>query len=252
MYGEFALVYDRLMTDVPYDAWALRLHELLRGCAVAEDCLTEMGCGTGSMTLRLAQLGYRIDAYDPSCEMLAIADHKAREAGVSDAICFRAGALDRAPLDLRSAGAILCICDVMNYVMPARWAAVLRRLHGALRPGGLLLFDMSTPWKFRHLLAGPPIFRQEEDLTLLWHNRCSADFRRCTMDLELYCALEEPVRGETLYRRIWEKQTQYTCPPEEMISLLLLAGFSDVCVYDGYAVRAVRKDSRRALFTATV
>ncbi len=57
-YGSFAGVYEELMDNVPYDAWCSRILELFREAGLSEGLVAELGCGTGSMTRRLADAGY--------------------------------------------------------------------------------------------------------------------------------------------------------------------------------------------------
>jgi len=72
-YSAFAYVYDELMDNVPYDAWAEYLIGLLKENGVAEGLVCELGCGTGQMTRRLAAAGYDMIGIDLSEEMLDVA-----------------------------------------------------------------------------------------------------------------------------------------------------------------------------------
>ena len=70
MYDEFAKIYDSLMTEVDYDQWADYLfRHLLNGKRDTKKIL-EFGCGTGSITTRLARKGYAMTGVDLSEEML--------------------------------------------------------------------------------------------------------------------------------------------------------------------------------------
>ena len=57
-YQEFAALYDRLMDDVDYDAWAQHYIRLLN--LTPKDKVAEMGCGTGSVSVRLAKAGIQL------------------------------------------------------------------------------------------------------------------------------------------------------------------------------------------------
>ncbi|MBQ8800630.1 MAG: methyltransferase domain-containing protein [Lachnospiraceae bacterium] len=72
-YSAFAYVYDELMDNVPYDAWAEYLIELLEENGVMDGLVCELGCGTGQMTRRLAAVGYDMIGIDLSEEMLDVA-----------------------------------------------------------------------------------------------------------------------------------------------------------------------------------
>ena len=82
MYTDFAAVYDRLMQDVDYDAWAGYYAALMQKNGVPQGgTVCECACGTGSLTIRLQSAGYRMTGIDLSREMLSIAQQKARGKG---------------------------------------------------------------------------------------------------------------------------------------------------------------------------
>ena len=75
-YSNFAAVYDALMDNIPYDAWADYLHGLLVEYDIASGILAELGCGTGNITERMADFGYDMIGIDNSPAMLDIANEK--------------------------------------------------------------------------------------------------------------------------------------------------------------------------------
>src|SRR5690554_6114333 len=72
-YTGFATVYDLFMDNVPYDAWTDYLIELFKIYGVEKGLVLELGCGTGSMTSRMAKKGYDMIGIDASEDMLSIA-----------------------------------------------------------------------------------------------------------------------------------------------------------------------------------
>ncbi len=63
-YGSFAMVYDLFMDNVDYDGWSDYLRKLLRRYGVEDGLILELGCGTGSMTERLAEAGFDMIGVD--------------------------------------------------------------------------------------------------------------------------------------------------------------------------------------------
>ena len=82
-YSGFARVYDLLMDDFDYPAWADYYLELLARAGVRPVSLCDCACGTGSMTLEFARRGLRVTGVDISREMLELAGEKARQSGVN-------------------------------------------------------------------------------------------------------------------------------------------------------------------------
>lgn len=80
-YEQFALLYDELMNDVPYDKWVEFTEESLQQADMKEAKILDVACGTGNVTLPLVQKGYDVIGVDLSEEMLAVAQQKLGEAG---------------------------------------------------------------------------------------------------------------------------------------------------------------------------
>jgi ubiquinone/menaquinone biosynthesis C-methylase UbiE len=94
----------------------------------------EVGCGTGTTALHLAPHAAQIVASDLSPGMIRIAREKARAAGV-DNVTFMPGTLDE--LEAAARFDVVMAFNVLHLM--ADIPATLRRVHGLLAPGGLLI-----------------------------------------------------------------------------------------------------------------
>jgi SAM-dependent methyltransferase len=243
LYTAFASVYDRLMADVDYPAWAAFYRELLcmRGVAAGRVC--ECACGTGGLTLPLSK-HYEMTGVDLSADMLAAAADKARRAGL--AISFVQ--MDMRDFTLhRPADGVLCTCDGVNYLPNEQEvAAFLQAAHNALRPGGALIFDVSTPYKLKNILGSHSLGEDEEDIAYLWKNHFTA--RACRVDMRLNIFVREP---DGRYGRIIEEQTQYGYSRETLTALLAKVGFTDIQVYGDRTPAAPKPTETRWHIAAT-
>lgn len=224
MYTAFASVYDELMADVDYPAWAAFYQTLLTLYGLREGKICECACGTGGLTLPLWKLGYQMIGADASEEMLFEASQKARKAGAMIPFVkqdMRALRLHR-PMD-----AVLCTCDGVNY-LPTQGdvLAFFSAAWQAIRPGGALVFDISTPYKLQQVLGDNFVGDESAQIAYLWKNTYHPENISVDMALSIFLRQE----GET-YARICEQQTQYGYPLEALEALLAQAGFADVRVF---------------------
>ncbi len=143
-YSALAYVYDTLMEDVNYEAWADYLDELIQIHAPEAEKILELGCGTGSVALSLDELGYYdITATDKSPEMIGMA--KKKEAGVGSNVKFEVADFLDLQLDETFDLAFL-VFDSVNYLHTSEEIRTLLMQAGSvLKPGGLFIFDFTTP-----------------------------------------------------------------------------------------------------------
>lgn len=223
MYEEFAGIYDQLMAEVDYDRWAARLCALMKeaGAAPGARCV-ECACGTGSLTWRLARAGYRMTGVDLSGDMLRCAMEKCRDQGMTIPFVRQDMRALKVP---RRVSAVLCTCDGVNYLtdeaslnrfFTAAWAA--------LCPGGVLIFDVSTPHKLKNVLGNHTLTRAEKDFAYIWDNRWQEATRTVEMSLTLFA--RRP--GEEKFTRVEEGQRQRAWERSELRSALQAAGFAQV------------------------
>lgn len=231
-YSRFADVYDLLMEDVDYDGWAAYLDLLLREYAPfmrtrapTEACaLADCACGTGAISIRLSRMGYAVIGVDRSEDMLRVAQQNARGAGA--AIPFVCQDMRRLALH-RPVDAVCCACDGVNYLAGRGDAeAFFRAAYAALKPGGALLFDISSAYKLAHVLGDNAYTRTEDPCAYIWRNGFFPEERLSQMELTCF------VREESgLYRRFDELHVQRAFSQEELTDLLRACGFGEVRVF---------------------
>lgn len=236
MYGKFAGLYDPLMKDVDYDRWAGYIASFLpEGSLRIADC----ACGTGEMTLRLAKLGHTLTGVDISDDMLRVASEKARKAALKIPFICQ----DMAKLTLhRPQDAIVCACDGVNYLDSIEDAAeFFAAAYNALKPKGMLLFDISSKYKLERVLDCNTFAEDDGERAYIWKNCYDPESRLISMELSFY-----EKQGD-MYRRFEEKHIQRAHGEDELISAMERAGF-DAKAYSFLTMENTKEDDLRIQF----
>jgi SAM-dependent methyltransferase len=132
-----AAVYDVLDSDRgDLDAYVDLAHEV--GAATVVD----VGCGTGSLAVRLAASGLDVVAVDPAGASLDMARRKPHAAQVT---WVHGDATALEPLGLAADLAVMTGNVAQVFVSDDDWAATLDAVRGCLRPGGWFAFETRRP-----------------------------------------------------------------------------------------------------------
>lgn len=143
-YSKLAEIYDALMGDVDYEYWADFIDALMQQHHPDPRRVLEVACGTGSLALSLDELDcYEITATDKSPDMIRQARRKNRRA--ASGVRFRVMDFLDIGLD-EQFDVAFAVFDSINYLhSPERVGIMLREIRKVLSPGGLLIFDFTTP-----------------------------------------------------------------------------------------------------------
>jgi SAM-dependent methyltransferase len=114
----------------------------LRRDGIRNGLVVDLGCGSGRWARELTDRGYRVLGIDISRAMIELARRRA------PAAAFRTGSLLKASLPRCTA--VTSLGECINYVFDPGAGGrgrqeFFRRVHGALEPGGILIFDFATP-----------------------------------------------------------------------------------------------------------
>lgn len=103
------------------------------------ESILDIGCGTGSLAVRLAATGRHVIAVDPAAASLAVARTK------PGAIRWIEGDATTLPPDVEVDLAVMTGNVAQVFTTDEAWAATLAGIHAALRPGGHLVFETRRP-----------------------------------------------------------------------------------------------------------
>ncbi len=239
MYQSFAQVYDALMDQVDYGAWARHYDQLMQLCGVKKGArCVECACGTGSITIPLRKMGYQMTGVDLSEEMIAGAMEKARKEGVMIPFIRQ----DMCSLSLpRKTECILATCDGVNYLTaPEKVKQFFASAYAMLKNGGALIFDISSAFKLKNTLGNHTLTCDEEDFAYIWHNRF--DEEKALVEMELTIFRKRP---DGAFDRLEECQVQRAHKQEEMVAWLQEAGFENVQVFGNLRIASPDTEDER-------
>ena len=242
-YTGFASVYDMFMDNIPYDEWSSYLISLLKEYGVGDGLVLDLGCGTGSVTERLAAAGYDMIGVDLSEEMLQIAMEKRMESGHDILYLLQ----DMREFELYgTVRAVVSICDSMNYILEEEdLKQVFSLVNNYLDPGGIFIFDLNTEYKYEKILGDSTIAEDREESSFIWENTYDKEERMNEYALTLFIREEDD-----LYRKYQEMHYQKAYRLAEVREALEAAGMEFIAVYDAFTREPAKEDSERVYVIA--
>lgn len=237
-YAEFASVYDLLTENVPYDEIAVYYNNILTKLGAGK-LLLDLGCGTGNLTVRMAELGYDVIGSDASEEMLSIAAGKSAEVqwicqSMTETDLF--GAVDAAISTLDSINHLESADDIQR---------CFERLAQNMVSGGVFVFDVNTIYKHREVLADNTFIYDVDGVYCAWTNTFCPEDNGVDIDLDLFFENE----GGT-YTRGGEYFREIAFSREEIEGMLEKAGFKTELVYEYLTLDPPNENSEKLMFAA--
>ena len=237
MYEQISGLYDKQMNkDCNYDAWC----DYLCGFLGYRKNGTELACGTGMMTFRLAAKGKKLIGVDISDEMLYVAEQNKKSC--PDAPEFICADITKFRF-AKPQEFIISVCDGINYIKPTRLEGLFKKIRNALTDDGIFIFDVSSEYKLRNIIGENVFFIDEEDCTVLWTNRQTKAGVKMRITV-----FERQENGS--YERGDEEHLQYVHSEEALIEELKNAGFSRVECFGFMTKKAPEKQCDRLFFVA--
>ena len=288
-YTDFASVYDTFMDHTPYKEWAEYMIGLLRAYGVEEssprsvgegqeqqealaaerNVVVDLGCGTGTLTELLADAGYDMIGIDNSQEMLNIALAKREKSGKEILYLLQ----DMREFELYgTAGAIISVCDSLNYLLEEEdICETFRLVNNYLYPGGIFIFDFNTVYKYETVIGDATIAENREDCSFIWDNYYDEESQLNEYDLTIFVRVPEQTEceegGESgclsgsangyegdwdggVFRRFSETHFQRGYTLEQMKAFVEKAGMKFITAIDADTHGAVRDESERIYVVA--
>ena len=221
-YGALAQSYDRLTNDVDYGAVVDFYFAILGREGLKPRTAVDLACGTGSVTVLLAQRGLRVLGVDMSQDMLCEAWDKAQN--LENPPTFVCQQLQHLRLP-RGVDLAVCALDSLDYITePADCEEAIRRVYKALNPGGCFIFDVNTPEKLR-AMDGQVFLDEDDDVYCVWRGEFDDRTNVCSYAMDLFQR-----RGDH-WERSFEEHREYAYSAQQLVGYLKQAGFTGIEVY---------------------
>lgn len=231
-YSTLALCYDTVMDYVDYDEWIVYVETLLDRYDHDPGAVLELGCGTGTFA-RLFAGRHNVSylATDASPEMLCVARAKCEGTNVE----FSPVGFGELLFDQRF-DTVLLLYDGLNYLLKESDVEDLfRRVYRALRPGGLFVFDQSTP---ANSLNNQAFFEDKGALGSLSYTRSSS----YEEDTAIHTTTFEILSNDMLFEEI-HHQKCYTGP--QIQAILERSQMEIEGGYSGFSLETADTESER-------
>ena len=227
------------MKDAGYDERASYYHQILQNNGIDFGILLDLGCGTGSISVRMADFGYDVIGVDASVGMLNIAREKTAGRNIL--------LLNQPMEELDLYGTVNCAVsalDCINHLDGIRNVkTAFEKVSLFTEPGGIFVFDVNTLYKHRNILADRDFIIEDDGLLCCWRNTPGpGDSINITLDF-----FEEE---DGVWYRESEEFTERAYDTDTLAAALEESGFEVIGIYDDMTFDRVKEDSARAVFAA--
>ena len=217
-YHALAVSYDRLTNDVNYRQTVEFYKEILKKEGCRPRTAVDLACGTGSVTLLLAQEGLQIIGVDLSPEMLCVAQQKAQQ--LQNPPLFVCQDLSKLHLP-KGVDLAVCALDSLDYITdPDACAEAIRRVDDQV------------------------FLDEDDDVYCVWRGSFDEEENICSYGMDLFQR-----RGE-VWERSFEEHQEYAYSEEQLRFFLKEAGFDHIRVYADRLFEAPRPGEQRIYFSA--
>ena len=238
-YKEFAHIYDELInSDIDYSAWALKILGICSEYNIDRDSYLDLACGTGNLTIEIANEFRHIWAVDLSCDMLCEAEKKIRDAGIKAKFLCQ----DICELNLNNTfDLITCCLDSSNYILEEKnFKKYLLGVYDLLKDDGLFIFDINSYYKLTKVLGNNTYNFDSDDLVYIWENYLENDI--VEMSLTFFA------KEGQVYRRFDEQHIERAYKEEYIENVIKEVGLEIIKKMDNYEDKMVCENTERICY----
>ncbi len=224
MYNKFSYVYDYFMDNIPYDKWVQNILIILKNNNCQPKTIVDLGCGTGTVALKLSKKGYNVLGIDLSSDMISLANKKINN-NIKNKLSFKVGDITNFILQ-QNVDCIISTCDSFNYILNDEdLLKSFKIINKYLNDGGIFIFDMNTEHYFKETLGECMYSDVALDSAYIIENYYDELKKINTYELNLFIENEEGLFERSI--EIHKEKARYI---KDVISLLKKANLNCVDV----------------------
>lgn len=238
IYKTFAHIYDEVMDERVYEEWVD-----FTTCYIGTQpkSILELACGTGIVSVELANLGHKVTGLDLSEDMIELA--KERTTDEDELLSFEVGdMLDLGKKEMYDV--VTCYSDSLCY-MPdeSSVSTVFKNVYDALKPEGQFLFDVHSIFKIEEEFSEYSYHYQTDDFAFLWESYPGEVEYSVEHFLTFFVK-----ESEEMFKRYDELHEERTYSIDTYQQLLKQSGFSTVKVCADFTDNEPHQESKRWFF----
>jgi SAM-dependent methyltransferase len=223
------------MSDVDYARMADYFDGLIRENGVKSGIFLDLACGTGSLSVLMAEKGWDVIAVDSSAEMLSLAPAHENVSYICQ---------DMNELDLfGTVDAAVCSLDGLNHLRDEPQVLnVLEKAALFMNEGGVLVFDVNTLYKHETILGDNIFVKEVDGVCCIWRNSYIGN-GVVEISLDIF---NEEENGD--YSRHCAEFSEKAYELRVIQGICEQAGFETIACYDYMSKNEVKEISEKAVF----
>lgn len=242
-FSNLAQYYDRFV-GADYEKIADFIDHEVRNVNPDASLLCDVGCGSGTLTYLLLKKGYDPIGVDGSIDMLSEAQYKRCEHHNGDKVLFLCQQLPDEFELFGTVDVIVSTLDTINYITdPDALDRLFYWFHNYLNPGGILIFDINTLYKYKYILDQHCECLEEDRVFINWRSQFDGVF--CSHLLTFF-----EKEKNSLYSRSDEEQVQRYYSEDDIVHLLNKYGFQLLKSTDNYSSESPKDNTQRITYVA--
>ncbi len=233
-YSALAQIYDYVMAHVNYKMWARYITAIFRLASRKVQVIADLSCGTANLLPHLKSFQHQVYGLDLSLAMLKVARQKNPQQPL---ICAD---FKHLPLQSSRVDVALALYDSVNYLMHEDDVLqFFSECYRILRPGGLLVFDVVTPFLCR------TAFKEYHESANITENLSYDRYSFFKLDQSLQINRFKIQMAEQYF---FEEHRQKIREIKEWIQLIKQSDFKLLEIFSNFSMKPVQETSERAHF----